>query len=63
MDLVHIARRIRHTHTSRNRRSFSPMRLEALEDRTLLSLTLLKDINPVALFPAEITGRAETSTS
>jgi ELWxxDGT repeat protein len=32
------------------------MRLEALEERTLLSLTLIKDINPVPLFPAEITG-------
>jgi ELWxxDGT repeat protein len=32
------------------------MWLEALEERTLLSLTPIKDINPVSLFPAEITG-------
>ena len=32
------------------------MRLEALEERTLLSLTLIKDINPAPLYPAEITG-------
>ena len=32
------------------------MRPEALEERTLLSLTLLKDINPAPLFPTEITG-------
>ena len=32
------------------------MPLDALEERTLLSLTLIKDINPMPLFPAEITG-------
>jgi ELWxxDGT repeat protein len=32
------------------------MRLEALEHRTLLSLTVIKDINPMPLFPAQITG-------
>ena len=56
MDSVHFARRVRRTRTSRKRWTFSPMRPEALEERTLLSLTLLKDINPVPLFPAEITG-------
>ena len=56
MDSVHVARRIGRTRTSRNRRAFSPMRPEALEERTLLSLSLLQNINPVALFPTEITG-------
>ncbi len=32
------------------------MPLDALEERTLLSLTLIKDINPMPLFPAEIMG-------
>ena len=32
------------------------MRLEALEERTLLSLTLIKDINPAPLYPSQITG-------
>ncbi len=56
MDSVHIARRTRRTRPSRTPRSFSPTRPEALEGRTLLSLTLLKDINPAPLFPTEITG-------
>ena len=30
--------------------------VEVLEERSLLSLSLIKDINPVPLFPAQITG-------
>ena len=56
MDSARSARRTHRTRTSRPRRTCPPMRLEALEERTLLSLTLIKDINPVPLFPAEITG-------
>ena len=56
MDSVHERRRIRRTRTSPRRSNFTPMRLEALDGRTLLSLTPLPVINPVALYPAEITG-------
>jgi ELWxxDGT repeat protein len=58
MDLVYLARRIRRTRISCRGRKVTPMRLEALEERTLLSLTPLPVINPVALYPAEITGAA-----
>ena len=56
MDSVHVGRRIGRTRTSRRRRTFSPTRPEALEERTLLTLSLLQNVNPVPLFPAEITG-------
>lgn len=51
MDTAHGVRRPRRT-----RRAFSPTRPDALEGRTLLSLSLLQDINPAGLTPAEITG-------
>jgi ELWxxDGT repeat protein len=54
MDWFHSARRS--CRTLRRRRTCSPMLAEVLEERTLLSLTLIKDINPAPLFPAEITG-------
>jgi ELWxxDGT repeat protein len=53
MDPVLSARRPR---PSRTRRRFTPTRPEALEGRALLALTLLQDINPAGLVPAEITG-------
>ncbi len=56
MDWFRSARRIRRPRASRPRRTGSPMRLEALEERTLLSLTLIKDINPAPLYPSQITG-------
>jgi ELWxxDGT repeat protein len=56
MDSVHFTRRVRRARNLRKRWTFSPMRPEVLEGRTLLSLTLLKDINPAPLFPTEITG-------
>jgi ELWxxDGT repeat protein len=39
----------------RRQREREPIRLEALEERMLLSLTLVKDINPVNINPTEIT--------
>ena len=56
MDSVHFTPRVRRARILRKRWTFSPTRPEALEGRTLLSLTLLKDINPAPLFPTEITG-------
>src|SRR5437763_590534 len=55
-DSAQSAHRIARTRVPRPRRACSPMRLEVLEERTLLSLTLIKDINPLPFFPAEITG-------
>src|SRR5262249_12282177 len=46
----------RPAHSARKRRTHLPIGLEPLEGRTLLSLTLVKDINKVDLYPAEITG-------
>lgn len=50
------AERRRRFRTSRNRPGFCPRGFEALEERTLLSLTLLHDFNRVETTPAEITG-------
>ncbi len=55
MDLAQPPRR-RGARTSRRRRTRSLLQVEALEERSLLSLALIKDINPVPLFPAQITG-------
>ncbi len=55
MDLAQPRRR-RGARTSRRRRTRSLLQVEALEERALLSLSLIKDINPVPLFPAQITG-------
>lgn len=46
----------RGAHSARTRRTRSPIDLEPLEGRTLLSLTLVKDINKVDVYPAQITG-------
>ena len=59
MDTFQFARRVRRARHSRPRRTCSPTVLEALEERTLLSLTLIKDLNPMPLFPADITGAGE----
>ena len=56
MDSVHPTCRCRRTRTSCPRRARAELRVEALEERTLLSLTLINDINPAPLLPAEITG-------
>ena len=56
MDILYSAGRKRRPRTSRRRRTGASIRLEVLEPRTLLSLTLLQDINPVALDPTQITG-------
>lgn len=46
----------RGAHSARKRRTRSPIDLEPLEVRTLLSLTLVKDINKADLYPSQITG-------
>ncbi len=56
MDWVHFTRRVRRARHSRKRWTFTPTRPDALEGRTLLSLSPLTDINPAPLFPTEITG-------
>ncbi len=56
MDLGQPPRRSRCARSIRRRFTCLPMRLEVLEERSLLSLSLIKDINPVPLFPAQITG-------
>ncbi len=63
MDSRPSARPINRPRNTRKRQTFCPARLEALEERALLSLTLLDGINSVPLFPAEITGAGEKSTS
>jgi ELWxxDGT repeat protein len=56
MDLAPSARRAGRSGTSRKSRRFSPAGLEALEERALLALAMLQDINPATLLPAQITG-------
>src|SRR5690348_11926700 len=56
MDALHAARRSRRTRNARVRRRCVPRLLDALEERTLLSATLIKDINRVNLTPSQITG-------
>ena len=56
MDLAQTPRRSRRARSFHRRLRSVPMRLEVLEERSLLSLSLINDINPVPQFPAQITG-------
>lgn len=56
MDSAHFVRTPLRTRASRSGRRFRPASVEALELRALLTASLIKDINPVTLSPAEISG-------